>query len=323
MEHDPLTKMILGYKAGTVSQAEAILEATHEVFRYLKRFNPFRDEENQEFVASAYTMIPKAIDMFQYRGKPFQYYLYRVVKFRLIDYRKKLILDEKMNKFLIFLYSDSAVNYDSPETQLENQNSDAALWNHLATKSKISKAMRKRLLVALLHCADYASLSCFEEFCRQLDFDPKELEAYRLELKKIEDESMSQYDTRLSAYTQNLIKSWNLEEKMRLPTTSEEFARDREQYKSLKKTLKDSLSRLQGTRTSITHEQVAKVTGIPKGTIDSGMHYLKRNLAVVYNAAHGHTSRDKQCAQEKRADSVVADAPPVAPRRRRARRLGS
>lgn len=323
MEHDPLTEMILGYKAGTVSKAEAILETTHEVFRYLKRFNPCRDEENQDFVASAYTMIPHTIERFNYRGKPFQCYLYRVVKFRLIDYRRHLSDDERMNRFLTFLYSDSAVNYDSPETQLENQTSDAALWNYLATKPKISKAMRKRLLVALLHCANYASVSSFEEFCRQLNFDPKELEAYRLKLKELEGTNLDNYENRLAKYTGDLIASWNLEGEMRLAMSPEQFAECKAKYLALRKTLKSDLSNLQGTRMSITHEQVAQVTGIPKGTIDSGMHYLKRNLAVVYNAAHGHTSRDKQWAQEKRADSVVAETPPATPRRRRARRLGS
>ncbi len=324
MDYDnTLTEIILGFQAGNVTKAKAILETTLEVYKFLKRYNPNKDEENQDFVASVFEIIPKLVVRFTFNGKPFQHYLYNILKWRFIDYRRNIYDQERIDRLLAFLYTDSSVNYESPETQLENQYSDASLWNYMATKAKISPAWKKRLLSALLLCADSASISSIEEFCRQVKVNPSEMDKYLIELRDMQKDTDKKYEEAINKYSRSLIELWKIEVDICSAPTNDDRQALYQAYQKQKNTVAAKLHALQTIRRGITHEQVSEVIGVPKGTIDSGMHYLKRNLAVVYNAAHGHTSRNKQWAQEKRTDSVVAEASSPTPRRRRTRRLGA
>ncbi|GEM_PF-1131827 len=70
--------------------------------------------------------------------------------------------------------------------------------------------------------------------------------------------------------------------------------------------LRRARQRVNAVQAQPTNEEVALVLGLPKGTVDSGLHYLRKNAPILpeaqasgYSAGHGYTVRFRQSRQAR------------------------
>ncbi|MFI5368672.1 MAG: hypothetical protein ACHQ1F_06630, partial [Spirochaetia bacterium] len=51
----------------------------------------------------------------------------------------------------------------------------------------------------------------------------------------------------------------------------------------VRKRMRAAMSRMARVKLAPTNLEIARVVGVPKGTVDSGLYWLKRKLASVYD----------------------------------------
>jgi hypothetical protein len=283
---DELTSLVVTYKETGKYGRELTEKTALLVYSLLKQRSGIDADDLGDFFCYFYPKIPRLFHRFTYQGKSFRHYLLSSLKWQFrtfITCRKKKIRREL---FLEREYLWNPPYWEDNITVCEKtENITAAAKDVLDVdeKGKITNpVLQKRLILLAMkgsvyidtHMADCVSiitgytsdwiLNCIQHLKEEMHKRSSRLEQLRVKRNKY---YIQIYDIHIDlSYEENSQK--------RNVLFQELF--------TVKNRMEQTIIEIKKIPRSPTHREIAQVMGMPKGTVDSGLYYLKNAFENVY-----------------------------------------
>lgn len=288
-----LTNAILHYKHGRMDLNEVIKKTAIFIYKYIHGIKSYGKDIRSDFFTEFYSKIPKLINKFVFTGISFESYIAKTVRWQIKTYCEKIkmkALHYKIFSNANFYPLSSQFVKERPAYNLKMTNFGKSVLK--ITKDKENIGAKRRLLILALKASkdiplEYINklaestgfdenyiLSCIDELNNKMNHQNEKLQKYQLVRNK--------YILKSHIYHEQLHSCPNDYQKEQL---EKKLTKIKERYKKVQK----YISKIPKTPQ---HKDIANVLNIPKGSVDSGLFYLKRS----YNNLKNNKDDLKFCA---------------------------
>ena len=299
---DSLTQLVLDCQAGKVPVKRVEDEILLVVFDHLKGFRRNHEDEVSGFLLDFYPKIGGLIRRFRARGLPFRHYLFRTVRWQWTSWRSQNEVAVTCER----LPSDPLV-WDLPEETSAQEGCELR-----ESRCEPDAVRRKRLLLLTLKAGPFLQETDVSRLAELTGTDEVWLNGALKEMKASAQPRVDR-DKRLTERRSDLF--WQ-----RLVAEDRAFREPEPARRVLwderARQVRGRLDRLSEEKKSLqvapSHFDLARMLGLPKGTVDSGIYHLKKELSTLYTGEHepDFAPGDEQPAQKKRTRNVAAKRRP-------------
>ncbi|MBN2655904.1 MAG: hypothetical protein JXR86_02515 [Spirochaetales bacterium] len=267
---ESITEAVLRYQDTGEGYDSLVERISLIIYNYPDRIASLSEEDKCDFYLSFFTRIKGLINNFSYQGRAFEALLIQTLKWHSISYLAR----QKKEKHLF------AMEIREEEIRLKDflrtESGDRGT-GRMEIKLK-NDASRKRLLFLVLMDTQNISDSEMERFSVISGYDLNWL----LEKKDRINCMLHERSGRLSDLREKRNNYFSKMQYFQI-LLSEEINPDKirilkGKISSLKKRLEDTRKEIAKVPVRPTHSEIAELLGIPKGTVDSGLHYFRKRV---------------------------------------------
>lgn len=275
---ESLTEAVLRYQDTGENYEKLIERISLIIYNYPDRINSLTEEDKCDFYLGFFNRIEGLISNFNFNGRPFEVLLNQTLKW----HSRTLLADRKREKHL------QAVEIMDEEIKIKEMLQ--VQWDRKeieAVKVEIKKSsLKQRLLFLFLMNSIHISENDTEIFSKisgyKYDWLLEKRDAIRSELHIKSSRLEKLREKRNNYFT--LLRYYQLQEQEEIEFNRKQACR--EKTIKLKKKLDDTRKNISRISTKPTHIQIAKLLGIPKGTVDSGIHYFRKKYKNQYERSY-------------------------------------
>lgn len=288
MRKDDLTAMLVSYRKGDIERKIVIEAICLFVYKFPGRIYNWKEDDCSDFFSYFYPKIERMVDSFQIREVPFEVYLVKTIKLQIKTFAARKTAEEVSIKILknkeLWPY-EKIINSSSAGSDFVCDPPPcpfADFFQDILTRdpSGINRenTLKKRLLMLALKSMRSGAENEIFRISVMLDCDPKWLSDafWQLDEKRSEKKNKkiflqnrrNRHFCRLCLLHESFHSSLNFEEKEQLYS---KIAKEKSSIISITKKI-DMIT------DEPTHQDIAEVMKIPKGSVDSGLYYLKLYL---------------------------------------------
>ena len=279
-----LTAAVLAYKKGKESQHSAVNKVALYSYKFLKKKYKKQEDAASEIFCEILRRIPRIIELFSFRGTPFEAYLHISIKKATYSYFNKLNKKESLEKYALDCYYDD-VELSSPSADSDLIRSCASEksinYFELGPDKKIVQPhLRRRLLCLACKNAYFISQELIEKTADISGVSVVWLQETIGRLRKTMMNRLHRHTILSGMRKEYLARAYlsSQEDHTALPETLRQKYRNR--YNCTSARIQKMGMLLRQVPLSPTHSEIAKALNIPKGSVDSGLHYL-RNIHIA------------------------------------------
>lgn len=279
-----LTREVLHFRYSIKTKRDLVVRVANIVYTYPHNHSGWDEDDVGDFFCMFYPKIEGLIENFEYRGKPFEAYLASSIKWQMktfsrrkavLNAREEVIRTECTNTYRSELRGHSSwVNDVSPEYDPE-----VAKALGIGANGVISDpAVGKRFALLALRNSALVDDSIIEHAARLSGIAPDILLGCATELREAVAKRKARYikmsKRRDALYTriQHLTCLSGRE------TESSQLATYKKQIRFAKGRYDKIVKELQTATFLPTHREISEVLGVPKGSVDSALYYIRRDL---------------------------------------------
>jgi len=265
---ESITEAVLTYQETGEGYKSIVERVSLIVYNYPDRVNSLTEEDKCDFYLSFYNRIKGLINNFTYRGRAFEALLIQTLKWHSLSYISKL---KKEKQLMAFEIREGELLIRDSLDECRGEEEIRAMEINLK-----SQASKKRLLYLVLMDTPNLTDREMEKFSQMSGYDCDWL----LDLKdrinismhgkseRLTDlrEKRNNYFSRIQYYQTLLYDELDPQKR---ETLQEKISR-------LKKRLADTRREISRVPARPTHGEIARLLGVPKGTVDSGLHYFRK-----------------------------------------------
>ncbi len=291
---DQLTGRVLAYQQTGSGEPQLFAEIMRRVYAYPARCFGLREDDCGEFLLYFYPRIELTLQRFEHRGKPFAAYLYATLKYQLRSYVavrnresiRRATADSPVICNTVFDVATlaerppgyTALTPRAPSLQAEIDAVVAVLTAVPRSRSG-SGANARRIVILAMKCCLKLNDADIRELAGLTGYNHDELQNQWIALR----ERMQLRLSRIAVLQERRSAAFFSMQylRMRLRKASNPKSVDR-----LEKTLaihrnryERAQRRLEQVPLTPSNGEIATALGIPKGSVDSTMHYLRRVFA--------------------------------------------
>ncbi len=288
-EHD-FTALLISYRNGSTDKKELVEAISMFVYKFPMRVYKWKEDDCSDFFSYFFPKISKMIETFEIRDIPFEAYLVKTLKLQIKTFAaKKTAYEISMRILRNKEFWEHENQGDSPfcsESGTEYKGSESGIisgflsdiLSHSKPGITRDSTLKKRMLMLTLKNMQAVQESEIAAVSAILDCDSKwllsaieSLNNMRMEKtgrRKMLDERRNRHFCRLCMLHENFCMAASLEEKEKLYS---DIAR-------AKSSIDKIARKIDMIPTGPTHQDIAEVMNIPKGSVDSGLFYLKLYL---------------------------------------------
>jgi hypothetical protein len=289
MRRHTLTDLLITYRKSGQGRQELIDKTAVYIHTLASRKRDWDEDDVSEFFCYFYPKIPDLIDRFVYSGKPFESYLIAHVKWNLrgfsVKLKKRRWREELYCREEMWEIHENDPSYfpapPRPPKWIYEEYDDGS--------SAVSSVWKQRLLFLCLRECEQLNNRLLERIAVMIDMPRDRLldhiEQARAELEKGRcrirtlTESRNQCYMRLQLLEHELCRSDD--------TARRTFLLERiDQEREMLRVRNERISRV---RIRPSNRAIARILRVPKGSVDSGLHYLFYRLP-------GHIERKDKAA---------------------------
>jgi RNA polymerase sigma factor (sigma-70 family) len=276
-----LTDRVLQYQRTRAGLREIVAELAPRVYQYPRRKMGWDEDACGDFYVFIHPRLIRLIERFRDQGKPFESYLFTVLGWQLRNFaRERRQGERKWNVSLRLEAGGCAEAAEASPGDLPDQG-----WRIPAGVSQMVKsgADRRNLLFLALKCSRTAAPESTTALAAMIGIEEGRLRALMATLQ----EMRCRRERRLETFRDRRNKAFALarllETELRTETEPRKIACLREALFRARRRMRLAMQRMARVGLSPTNREIAAVLGVPKGTVDSGLYWLKRKLASVYD----------------------------------------
>ena len=289
---DPLTRLVLEFQDGKIPLGVVRNKILEEVFSHLRRHGRKGEDEVSEFLLKFHEKIPGVLARFRPQGLPFRHFLLRTLRWQWNTFRSECSRERRQ----AWLATDTGVGWPEGECLAEPSSPP---WDP-GQVPPLNPSSVKRLVLLILKASPFLEEGHLEALSAHTGTELAWLQACQRRLKETTEQRRGRRELvtlkRSEAYYKRLMAEDDARREVD-PIRRQIHERRAVRYRRRL----SNLSREQVAISSApTHRELAHLLGVPKGTVDSSLHHLKKELSRVYNGDHDHPSGDQQRPQETR-----------------------
>jgi DNA-directed RNA polymerase specialized sigma24 family protein len=278
-----LTEKVLRFQRTREGLSDIVDELAPRVYRFPRRKMGWDEDACGDFYVFVHPRLIRLIDRFRDQGRPFESYLWAVLNWQLRNFARERKRGERAWNVSLRLEPERP----GSRAALEDPSEDAAaeplrLPPGVASIIR-SDADRRNFLFLALKCSRCIEPENATYLSGIAGIIPERLLSLALELRQMRVSRERRLETfrcrRNKAFAQARLLETELQaevEPRRKETLEIRLGRARQRMKS-------ALKRMARVGLSPTNLEISRVVGVPKGTVDSGLYWLKRKLASVYD----------------------------------------
>lgn len=273
-EKEELTKLILAYQQDGRDRSLVLKRVYLIAYCLPVAYRLIEYEQASEFLIYVSPSLERCIDRFSYQGRPFWNYLVKTLRCKVKSYHAKQN-EHRRKEAAVLPYLIETEPFSQDAVQEELRSGEAAPAYALLERAQASVNANQLLYLSLLcsHCLSGAQREALYQryVSYQLDFHQLCIDIDTLTIHRKENYQ------RLSEKRDLLFSSLLSCEKAAKEAIDEKQRQEAESScADLRERLSDLVSKMNSICLSVSHKQLSAMLGIPKGTIDSGVFYLKK-----------------------------------------------
>ena len=278
-----LTEKVLSYQRTRQGLRDIVSEIAPRVYQFPRRTMGWDEDACGEFYVFIHPRIIRLLDRFRDQGKPFESYLWAVLNWQLRNFARDRNRDERRWKVSLRIEPGEAVSLDHHQGSGEGPEAQAMHASAAFARYVRSDADRRNFLFLALKCSRLIDTENAPALARVAGVAAETLMALVTALLEMRGTRESRHEMfrgrRNKAYAAIRLLETELQEEVdpaKRASTEEALARTRRRMSS-------AMQRMSRVGLEPTNLEISKVLGVPKGTVDSGLYWLKRKLASVYD----------------------------------------
>jgi len=272
---ESLTEKVLRYQKTRAGLSDLVDELAPRVYQFPRRKMGWDEDACGDFYLFVHPRLIRLLDRFRDQGKPFESYLCAVLNWQLRNFaRDRRRGQTNWNVSLRLEDSEKESDDSTPLLRVPSEiasivTTDADRRNFLFLVLKCSRSLDPENAQALAPVAGISS-------------------ARLLTLASTLQGMRAARETRLETFRSRRNKAFALirvleTELMSFQGDEERMAALRARLARARKRMRSAMQRMARVGLAPTNREIGAVLGVPKGTVDSGLYWLKRKLASVYD----------------------------------------
>ncbi|WP_319561657.1 hypothetical protein [Marispirochaeta sp.] len=278
-----LTPVVLGYQEGRIPRYFVIEKISIFAYNFLRKKHKDKEDTASDIFCEIYRRIPNMIDSFVYRGRPFEIYLHMSIRRATYTYFENLKRQQAITQYSEMIYFDTYST--EPDEALQNADNESPIkeeyreYFSIDNNLKIQlEHLRRRLLCLVCKNAYFASPVHIQKAAHLTGVSYTWLSDTIETLRR----SMKPRSKRFSYLSllrkENMAKAHILQQAEDSCCVHEEQLQYRHRCKRVRSRMDRLIKEMHHVPLSPTHSEIARALRIPKGSVDSGLHYLRTAL---------------------------------------------
>lgn len=297
-----LTELVVNYKETGEGFDEIARRMSALVYEFPMQYRGFDEDDSGEFLLFLYPRFLRFIENFSPAGKPFENYFRRSLRWQIKSYATRMKNRRARYKAeeCPGLWPDGCV-YGEEEVRESGTLYGPEFFDRSGEEPSIADTRKRRLVVLALKGCTGMDDHQLERVARQIGISPPWLVLQRDRLE----ERLRKKDPRLATLRRrrNTAFATIVQVQGELSGCIEPRRRARlaHRLKVHRKRLETARALLSRVPLRPTNDEIALILGIPKGSVDSTMYYLRKQKGLRHTRRHdGATPRHEQSPQEAR-----------------------
>jgi RNA polymerase sigma factor (sigma-70 family) len=277
-----ITEKVLQYQKTHEGLREIVSELAPRVYQFPRRKMGWDEDACGDFYVFVHSRLVRLLDRFHDQGKPFESYLYTVLSWQLRSFARGRKHDERAWNTNLHLETgdDAEVEKTGPSCQAERAVKSIPAEIVAVIRSD---ADRRNFLFLVLKCSRTVDAQNAAALAAAAGITSERL----LELSTLLQEMRSRREARLDTFRCRRNKAFAqgrlLEEELKGEIEASRVAVLQAGLLRARRRMRLAMQRMARVGLAPTNREIAAVLGVPKGTVDSGLYWLKRKLASVYD----------------------------------------
>ncbi len=281
---ESLTEQVLAYQQtgkGYPRLAEAV---SLVVYNYPRRCCGFTEDDRGDFLLFFHPRISALVRRFRPMGKPFEVYLRSTLRWQLKSYAARKTRSQRRDRLFSRQDMWSDLTGD-PVCAPGCEEDEPCSWDRIlgaqrnATTDEAGRlrdrSLRKRLLIAGMKSSATLLPSEVDRLVRLTGISIKEI-AHQCEVLRLRASSrLARYEVLSARRNRTFVRMQCLQEEVRETPAGDRLERLQRSYRKLARRFARASREATAVIRTPTHREIADVLGVPKGSVDSGIFYLR------------------------------------------------
>jgi hypothetical protein len=272
-----LTEKVLHYQRTRQGLPDIVSEIAPRVYQFPRRTMGWDEDACGEFYVFIHPRIIRLLDRFRDQGKPFESYLWAVLNWQLRNFARDRNRDERRWKVSLRIEPGALVSLDNEECH-EPLCASAELARCIR-----SSADRRNFLFLVLKCSRLIDGERAPALARIAGVTTETLLGLVTTLRDMRAVRESRYEMFCGRRNKAFAAIRLLETELRDEVDPAQRATRERALARMRRRMSSSMQRMARVGLAPTNREISRVLGVPKGTVDSGLYWLKRKLAPVYD----------------------------------------
>jgi len=277
-----LTQKVLQYQKTGRGLREIVEEIGPRVYQFPRRTMGWDEDACGDFYVFIHPRLIRLLHRFRDQGRPFESYLWAVLNWQLRNFARDRRRDER--RWQVSLRVDPGALVSRAEypadgaADLENLTASSAFAPCLR-----STADRRNFLFLVLKCSRLLDPERAPSLARLAGVTTQRLLSLASALRDLRGPREARQEIfrgrRNACYAAIRV----LETEIASETDPEKLASLQERLRRMRRRMRVAMDHMSRVALAPTNREIGRVLGVPKGTVDSGLFWLKRKLASVYD----------------------------------------
>ena len=285
---DSLTQSVVDYQKGLTALDEVRNLVLLEAFRHLGRYRRKGEDEVSEFLLQFHGRIEGLLGRFHCQGLPFRHFLLRSLRWQWNSFRADR---GRLRRQARLVAEAGLVDPDQVMAEPGGWESSPAL----------TPMDRKRLLLLALKASPWLEERHWEALSRETGLELPWLQACQHRLQAATERNRGRRQRLLDKRGEVFYRRLVAEDDARQEVDPERRQVHERRASFYRTRLTNLARREQSVSSAPTHRDLAQLLGMPKGSVDSSLYHLKKQMASVYTGQDDSSPRDEQPPQKGRA----------------------
>ncbi len=275
---DMLTISVLEYQEGKVPLDKVRNMILEEAFDHLRRCSRKGEDEVSEFLLVFHTRIEGMLNRFRFQGLPFRHFLLRSLRWQWNTFRTERSRLRRQSWIALEKV------WDEPSHDVLTEPSPVP-WE-LQRAPSLTPSSRKRLVLLALKAAPYLDEQHLETISQHTGVELAWLQACQHRLRGSVERRWGRSEELVKKRSEAFYRRLMAEDDARREVDPERRLIHEHRARLYQSRLANLSRQQRILNTAPTHRELARLLGMPKGSVDSSLHHLKKELARVYIGGH-------------------------------------
>lgn len=274
-----LTQKVLQYQRTGQGLREIVNEIGPRVYQFPRRTMGWDEDACGDFYVFIHPRIIRLLRRFRDQGRPFESYLWAVLNWQLRNFARDRHRDERRWQVSLRVDPGALVTGEDPSPgtdDLEALSACAALAGCLR-----SDADRRNFLFMVLKLSRRLDPDRAPALARLAGISSRFLLAAAAELRELRAGREARQEMFRARRNKCYAAARLLEAELKSETDPRRIAALSERLRRTRRRMAVAMDHLARVAIAPTNLEIGRVLGVPKGTVDSGLFWLKKKLAPV------------------------------------------